>query len=267
MVISRKRRQEQKPEDHIPESIFDALSANPPGNDTGGDRASRKREEKKGPSVDDLIAQLSKLENRLEQAERSNMALTTAIPTTVPEKEPVLNMDGLPDPVEQPKEYGEAIARRTSDFTRALGDYHTKQQTQAKQGQGDTGALWEDFAEQYEPYTLDQDRIEYATDKVVKQAKRKGIDISRYMYGNSDRFFQDVVKVYDKTFGKPEVEVDLEPEPQQRRAAPVKEDEEADRTGGIFGGMDQGGNRAPVKPVAGDMVKDLQDLQRKSGYY
>jgi hypothetical protein len=211
--------------------------------------------------------------------ERSNLALTmpAQVNTIVAPKEPTFNMEGLPDPVINPKAYGEELAKRMASYNGELQAFHTAKQTAAPQG-GNYDVLWEDFATANPSYADDQEGIEFATAKVIKNMQRRGVDTNRYMFQQSDRFFRDIVGAYNERFGKPGEDVLEEP---KTRRAPVQGDatgtgrrpeEEGDiepnRTGGIFGGVDgSSSGRTPRAPVAGDMIKDLHDLQRKSGYW
>ena len=202
------------------------------------------------------------------------MALSSAAPTVRDSpKPPTLNLENLPDPVSDPKEYGKVLGERTAIYNRELNEHYTATQQQQTQGVS-SAQLWEDFAEEYDAYAQDQEGVEFATNKVIATAKRRGLDISKYMFANSDRFFRDVVKAYDARFGKPEGDDNETMETRdihQRRPAKRQEqedDRDEGRTQGIFGGQESGSQgRAPRPPQPGDMLKDLQDMQRKSGYY
>jgi hypothetical protein len=122
-------------------------------------------------------------------------------------------------------------------------------------------ALWEEFAEEYEDYAEHQDRVEFAATKVVQRASKKGVNLDAYMFTTSDQFFQDVTREMDKTFPKP-----VKEEPKLEQKGP--EDGEELRTGGIFGGAESGGKPAAgAKDDGGDLLTDLQDLQKASGFF
>src|SRR5207244_1307062 len=117
-------------QEQIPESIFDALNLNPPGQEPSRPQGQEApRQDNKGPSVDDLMRQIETLNSRLDASERSNMALTTAvsIPPVAP-KEPVFNLENLPDPVSDPNAYAKEVASRTTQYNRELTEYYTQQQ-------------------------------------------------------------------------------------------------------------------------------------------
>lgn len=266
-TISRRPRRQvrQQQEEVIPESIFDVISP---------DReqvTKTKEKEDKGPSMTELQAQLAEMNKRLEASERANMALTTTVDTSVAPKEPTLNMEELPDPVTNPQEYAKELTTRTGQYTRDLLNFQTQSnQAQHKQSQN-AETLWEDFASAYQPYADDQERMEFVTAQVVKDAARRGLDVQKYMYQHRDRFFSDLAKRYDTVFGKPEddgeTEVELQTTPRRQRQQP-QEREEASRTDGIFGGTDQGGPGRQQEPLKnGDMIKDIHDIQKKMGLY
>lgn len=271
MAPSTRRRKPKQQEEVIPESIFDALNAHNPGQEAGRETTREEAEKPKGPSVEDLMKQIEEMNRRVDAAERANMALTTAAPSvTTTQQEPKLNMDGLPDPLDKPKEYGEALAKRVADFNAETQRFYREQERQRQAAAPDFDGLWREFSTTNEAYLEDQEGLEFIVNKVKKDAERKGLDLNRYMFQNSDRFFRDITTAYDKRFGKPgEDEENLEDtRTTRRKAAEPEGEEEANRTGGIFGGIDgSSGGRKPASAPAGDLIKDLQDIQRKSGYF
>lgn len=236
-------------------SIFDHFEAQNPGGGTGG-------EPKKTPEVDltALQAQITALSSRLEQSEATNRALLTQAPRTEPVQQTTapagIDLKGLPDPIEESEKYGimlaERIAAHTKAVTEAAQNSMRSEQSQEKQIE----ELWEGFGKKYSDLAEDQDRVEFAATKVAKEAKAKGMDVSKYMFVTRDQFYADVAKKHEELFGKPSDGDDNDTP------------EEPDRTAGIFGGMESGGRPATGKqPPQGDMIKDLQDLQRKGGYF
>jgi hypothetical protein len=264
------RRRQPKADQH--DSIFDALNLD---QDTGKQKEPPK--EAKGPSIDDLMKQIADMNKRQEELERANMALSTAAPIVSPTQvaEPKLNLENLPDPIVDRVGYGQELAKRTLAYQQDMAKY-AQSQMQPAPG-GNFQQLWEDFTTDFAPYAEDEEGIEFAVTKVKRQAERRGLDVNKYMFQNRDRFFQDVVKVYDERFGKPGQEdgdEDNSRDTQRRQRGAQRRDMDdangdvPDRTQGIFGGIDaSGGNRAPRAPQAGDLIKDLQDIQRKTGYF
>lgn len=270
MAPSTKRRPKQ---DDIPESIFDALNAASPGygDDKTGGQTERKAKADNSPSVEDLMRQLEGANARIDALDRTNLALSTQAPKIVDvPKEPKLNLDNLPDPVDHPQEYAREVMQRGAQYQAQLTDFHAKSNQPATQG-GDYELLWQDFKDANKDYATDEDGLEFAVSKVRKNMQRRGVDMDKYMFGNSDRFFRDITKEYDKRFGKPDGEDADEPveaASRKRVKAQASDDDDGSRTEGIFGGIDgSSSGRTPAKPPVGDMIKDLQDIQRKTGYY
>lgn len=228
-------------------------------------------------TIAELQAQLGAMNKRMEQQDRENMALLApAVSVVVPPKEPQLNMDGLPDPIVNPKEYGQELAKRQTAYFTEMQNYNAAKNAPPP-GAGDVNVLWEDFKSQHGEYLENEDGLEFAITKVLKKAKAKGIDIDKYRFQFSDRFFKDITETYDGLFGKPGEQEDVDDVEDRRtpaRKAQPEPDEDSDegRTSGIFGGIDSSGTgkrgSPEVNPYApSGMVKDIQDMQRKSGYF
>lgn len=270
-IPSRRRRQQPQREE-IPESIFDALNRVDPN----GNPVTKEKVANTGPTIEDLQRQLSAMNERVEAAERIQTVITA--PAHIPEvpKEPTFNLDNLPDPVSDPKAYTKQMAARQAAYSRQLNDYYQEQNNVKAKTQGTYQQLWTDFASQYGEYADDQEGVEFATNKVRNTLIKRGVDVDKYMFSNPEKFFKEITKTYDARFGQPgEDDEPVREEPVQRRRQPAQRqavdrdgDELPIRTGGIFGGIDGGsGGRAPAQPQAGDMLKDLRDIQIKTGYY
>lgn len=239
-------------------------------------------QEKTATTESDRIAALERLVDTLqrqtEATEAANLALTTrAVEPQAPTAPAGVDFSGLPDPVEQPAEYGQQLQGRIDKMIQDRMQYdrdlraHHGAQAQTKD------VLWLDFQEQYPEYAEDEERVGFVTQQVLKRAAARGLDTNRYMTGNTNRFFKDVVKEFDKVFGEPEEQDDdYEDEPAPRRRAQAQrrdaDPEPRNRTGGILGGVDGGAGRRrasadPLDDGPGDMVKELQDVQRTRGYY
>jgi len=90
------------------------------------------------------------------------------------------------------------------------------------------------------------------------------------MFGSQEMFFEDVKTEYEKQFGpvsQGEEAEEAAQKPRKKALAADVEDDDEGRTAGTFGGQESGGRPAAGKLKPGDMIKDLSDLQRKSGYY
>jgi hypothetical protein len=267
-TVRRGRPLKQQDPDHIPDTIFEALGQDEDGRPKGQPKTDT------GPSVAELMKQLGDQQRRIDEMERTNLALSMPVKADVAilPKEPVINFTGLPDPIVNAQAYAEEMAKRMQAYNAELAAFHTAKQA-AQPQPVNYDVLWEDFTATYTDYADDPEGIEFATSKVMKNMQRRGVDPQRYMIQNSDKFFRDVVAAYDERFGKPGE--DVEPEPAKRGRPSTRdegrrpeEDAEANRTGGIFGGVDgSSSGRTPRAPPPGDMIKDLQDMQRKTGYY
>lgn len=267
----RPRRQRPQAE-VIPDSIFDALNQHklaPDGETPANKQAT-------GPTIEDLQRQLAQMNERVEAAERIQTVITTPATIAAPPKEPAFNLDNLPDPMADPAAYTKELASRQTAYTKQMHEFYQEQNTAAAKTQGTYQQLWSDFATQYGEYADDQEGVEFATQKVRNTLIKRGVDVDKYMFSQPDKFFKEITKTYDARFGQPEEGESLEPEPmQRRRAAPQREaldrnadDVQPNRTAGIFGGIDSGsGGRTPAAAPPGDMMKDLREIQRKTGYY
>lgn len=280
--ISTKRRGEQPNDqgiDEIPVSIFDALRDHPLAGEKEEPQAKEPQFEENSP---DLLAQIATLRQQIETMERGQMASLQAPPVVSdPGQSPTLNLEGLPDPVLDAKGYTQGFAQRLLSHQDAVRDWNSKQNEGKTSQSGQLEQLWTDFGETYGDYAnADTKQLEFAVKTVTDRAKSRGIDLNRYMLGTRERFFGDVAKEFDRTFGAPgedngEDEVDTTP--QRRPSRPrtkvarreLGEDNGDGRTAGIFGGSESGGGPARGRQQAtpGDMLKDLRDLQVKGGFF
>lgn len=292
MAISTKRRGEkEQPQvrDHdddnaIPNSIFDALEDHPLGKTPAEVRVDNERKEDNSqPNVADLLKQIAEMKQELDSIGNTNNALLTAAPQVLePEVPKAINFDGLPDPVVDPKGYAEGLEQRITARQNQQRDYENQQNRVQQTRKEKFDTLWSDFSDKYADIAADQKGLEFAAQQVANEARSRGVDLDRYMFGSRDRFMAAVAKEYEEVFG-PSEEVDEEAEEAPRpRGRPRKgskrvvarrqlgnDDDDDGRTGGIFGGQESGGARtgSKDKPQAGDMVSDLQELQRKSGFF
>ena len=245
-----------------------------------------------------LEKQLEDLRNQLSATERANMALLSTSPSlNEPQAPQLINIDTikLPDPALQPDEYATAVQRRTEaqfENNRRKQEFEQSQQAQIKEK---ADRLWDAFTEKYPGIAEDKARIEFVAARVASAAKARGIDVQRYMFGTQDKYIADVAAEYEKIFGPVERDdvgddtndydwqededyVDEEPRPRQRRQAqrqaPAPRSRRrqraarADRTGGIFGGYESGHRPSRVAEEDGpDMIDDLHNLQRKTGFF
>jgi len=274
--VSRTPRQVQ--EEYIPESIFDSLGPQPNQREPQTRQSAKKKD---GPTVEELLGKLNAMQEQLDaeqraRAQSSSMRTNVSAPIQVGTA-PELSLENLPDPVTDSKAYAAELIKRGREHDRAMQNWEEqRKQAASPQPMGDPDALWQDFSDAYPAYVEDEDLINVATVKAAKRLTQRGVDITKYMYANSDLFFKDIVREYEKTFGKPKDDNDdIDGREQLERPAPQRatsrasdvDDGDDGRTEGILGGAESGGIRPQGKPKPGDFIKDLQDMQRGSGYF
>jgi len=233
-----------------------------------------------GPTTAELLAKVEALTTQMSVLERTNTALMASpvrAADAAPAPKPVaVDLSGLPDPAEDPKKYNEALNDRLgkaiNESIAAVSAAASARQSAASAESGRLEVLWSDFQGKYPQYADHEDMVGYAAERVVKKAQARGIDPTRYMF--TDQFQADVAKEVDKTFGKVLAleadEADEGGDKPKPKAKPDADEEEdgLGRTDGLFGGQESGGTPAGTgKPKAGDMIVDLQALQRKSGFF
>lgn len=282
MAISRTPKKQNEGFEPRSDNVFQALEAQTFGSeDDPNDNH---------PADDDKYAALEKrmqaLQDQLEESQRSQMALLTNPQTfrSQTTEQVTFKPKDLPDQSIDP----DGFARTVSENTRAEFEANQRQRQLDADRNNDikekVDGLWEDFSEAYPELSEDQDKVEFVAAKVVKRAKRKGIDPEKYMFVTQERFINDVAKEFEKTFGKVESEdLDEEDAPRSRRASardvPARntrrrsreeDDDGGDRTAGIFGGNESGGRPGRSKSNTDEgpsMIDDMQLLQRKTGFF
>ncbi len=236
----------------------------------------------KDPSQADQIAGLMKtiegLSSTVEGLEqRANMAPAAAPVAPVQLVEPKMseiNLDGLPDQSEDPTAYANALTSRMTSTVnanmKAMGEYTAARNAEATEGTGKTEQLWDDFQSQYmEKLEVDLPKgvealpyVEVAAKAVAKRAQRRGVDMDTYMFRGA--FMQDVFAEADKVLKPLRGESEGEEEGEQH---PTAAEAEATRTGGIFGSAGAGEGKGEEIEDKGSLISDLQEIQKKSGFY
>lgn len=239
--------------------------------------------EQKTPSVEDQLKQLREqmqaLTSANEQLQRTNMQLMSQPPQQVQQQQThqttprdVANLDidlnNMPDPVTQPREYAQEVARRTQRLFDARLQAFQHEQQRTSTAQSRSAGLWNDFQRRFPQYKDKDDQIGYVLNRVKARADAIGVDADRYMYGpGREQFFRDVDEEYKKVFGEAKVEGEGEKKEQQQKALP--NDPDAQRTA-VFAGVDGNVRTAPDptdpndKPV--DMTEQLLAAQKGTGY-
>lgn len=248
------------------------------------DNSSEKEEDDRFKSLEDRLVDM---QNRLSEAERTNMALASQPSPWRSQVQEITEVKPesieLPDPALDPNGYDAAVSKRmeirlANDRRRQERDNQQKQDVQDK-----TDSLWAAFAEKYPDMSEDRERIDFVATSVVQAAMKRGVDPQRYMFVTQDKFLEDVAKKYAKVFGEPEVEDDdfednsrrrsrqVDPAPRSRARARNRQEEDDNRTGGIFGGNESGGRPARQRDrddeAGPSMIDDIQKMQRNSGFF
>lgn len=262
--VSRKRRSEVEIEDNT--SIFDHFD-NMTKNSSQENTQSK---EDKGPSVEDLMQEIAGLKAKQDELSRTNMALMSATPQVqqyTPPQATQIKDEDLPDPTLYPAQYAAALEERTKKNIDAYFNQQNQKLQQEHAADKVYDDIWNTFSSKYEDYADDPDKVEYAATLVIKEAARKGLDVKRYMTQATDQFVDDVKARMDVVFGPIRDEDDAaENMPRNRRR--TADDEEPVRTAGVFGGLESGGRPAKGADAdKSDMIKDIHDLQRKTGFF
>lgn len=218
-----------------------------------------KEEEEKSDdvSVKDLLQKITQLEadNRAwrEQQQYQQPQIVYAQPqyqAPMQQSEP----EDVPDPVTEPKEYARWLVSQTN---KAWEEREKAREEQYKQQQSTSNAaneLWNDFQGRYENLKDYPKQVAFAAKEAAEKARMRGAPVDRYM-ANREVFFKDVVEEMKQTFPHLFEEKQVE-------------DDDVNRTMGIFGGMESGNKPGKAaKDQPGDMIKDLKDIQRASGFF
>jgi len=249
--VTKTRRSEVK------ESMFDALSKVPMTQavDPNAPEAPKPEEDR----IASLLQQVGALQNEVEDMRRYSAAVAQPAPRAEPA--PKQDSQALPDPINDPQGYANALLQRVDNSLKSRADADKEARERAQAEDNRYSGLWENFTEAYEEIAAHpeaQDRVKFISQKVVAQAKAKGLDPERYMFGNQSRFFKDVAAQYEKTFGKPEQE--------------TEDEGDTGRTAGVFGGTASGGRPSGTgqqqqQQAQTGMTKELHKIQKEMGLF
>lgn len=231
---------------------------------------------RKGPSMEEMADQLAELQRQLSEQSRSNFALLTQAPTSTQSNITGPEKVELPDVTVDPEGYAAAVRKQIqneNDFNnRRANEENSRKQSMKERVDG----LWEDFGDQFPALAAKQDRVDFAAQKVIERANKRGLDVQKYMFVTSDQFLSDVADQMEKTFGTQEVDDEEDFTPSRRRSnqktarrSRNRDDDETSRTAGIFGGNESGGKPAGKRQQADegpDMIADMQAMQKKYGF-
>lgn len=227
--------------------------------------------EEKDEGFGGVEAQVAALTERLEGLSRQNEALMQAnshlMTQHMVNRQP--GLDALPDPVDVDDSIDPLMDK--DDFTRALdrrimtlveNSQGAQDNLYASQTQINESAeqMWSDYSEWNPDWADVPEKVEYAVSRVTANAQKRGYNLEQYMFANTQQFFADIDAEMVAVFGEPAGEGEGDD----------GGDDSLDRTGGLFpGGAPEGmpRSRAPKEGQPGDMMKDIQDLQRESGFW
>ncbi len=163
--------------------------------------------------------------------------------------------------VSDPEAYHSALETRIQSRIDSAVSVSERASADAAKSSGRIDALWNEFSATHPDHAENTKLTEFCATKVAEQADAKGLDLNTYMFTNSKQFFSDIVSEMNTMLPKPE-EKKAEGDPKKA------EEDELNRTGGIFGGLETGGSPSSgQEEVGGDLISDLTELQRKSGYF
>lgn len=237
--------------------------------------------------LEKLAQQLADMQNRLTEMNAVNMQLMaqprwqSQVDDTFQPADP--SKVELPDPALDPQGYDKALAERQRIRMENERRRTEIESRKAKSAEEKAAALQAAFADKYPEMAANDERMAFITSQVARKAAKRGLDVERYMLLNQPRFIEDVATEYVKVFGDPtELEDDEDYLEDDRRpaarAAPKRrannrrrqEDDDDGRSAGIFGGTESGGRPGRGRDDdhdRGDMISDLQAMQRKTGFY
>ena len=225
---------------------------------------------------DDKIKALEDRINQMQREHQDKMMEILSQPQTaapakadlpaMPEK-PKLSLSGMPDSVTKPEEYQAELERRMETHFEKMDAY--KRQLEAREDATaaaatpkddvDPSALWTAYQEDYADYAKHEARVRTAASMAIEQMQKRGRDAQALMKRSPDLFFKEVNKVYDKEFGAPEPSGEA-----GGGKGSEEDDDETQRTAGLFGGQESGGRAQKGKkdePASKftDELKEYQD--------
>lgn len=213
---------------------------------------------------DDRIAELTK---RLDDLQRANVALMSQAPVeTKPSAAPKdLDLSGLPDPVAEPDKYTSELNKRINANMSERMSYVSQQLTLASEQERKYNELWSDFSARHADVAKDEERVKIAAQSAMEKAKSRGIDVQKYATSGREQFFGDILKEHERLFGKV-----AEVSDEDDTSEDTSDTSDDGRSMSIFGGLESGSSMPKGKGSPremGDMVKDIQDIQRRTGFY
>lgn len=167
----------------------------------------------------------------------------------------------LPDPVADPEGYAAAVRQDILD--QLAGD---RQAEEARLNEQQTynrrlGALWNDFAQENPDYAKNQEAVKLAAQAVVNEVVERGGDAQKYMFSDPKGFSAAVKVKMDKLGMAPKTVGD-----EDETDTDAGDD---DRTMGVFGGIESGGNKAGARQEdkPGSLFDGIKEWQVQTGFH
>lgn len=174
---------------------------------------------------------------------------------------PIIDYSTAPDPVQKPQDYAAWVHESTAaqiEYEKA--NYAWQQQVGAVQGNRQQ-ELWNDFQSSYKQYAGNAEKVGIAAQKVIEKNKAAGVNTEKYMFEDSDRFMKDVTDTYDRLFGKPKDDGNVDDN---------ADDGDDDRTSfqGSGAPASRDGPSATPRPPEkyGALGSAVDDWQKKTGF-
>lgn len=269
----------------VSEDIFQHFARHTPGFEAGQDTlpGAGAGEGTKTVDMNTVLARLDALETQNRDLREQNQRL--ALPTAPAGNTNVTNaidpatlrvsFDGLPDPLTDRTAYEQQLQTRINAVMDARDHaLRTESETRANQS-NQSDMLWNRFTSLHPEWTEHQEVVGAVAAKVVRDMQARGLNAQQYMTAYPDMYLADVHKELNSKYARLVADDEgEEEEPTQNLGRPhhgssLSGDDDDGRTGGIFGGLESGGkpSAGAKDPKAGDMIKDLQDVQRKTGFF
>ncbi len=220
----------------------------------------------------DLAALTSRIDTLTKQVDDQNLTLSmrpaavaAPVAAVAPAVPAVVNMEGLPDPIDDREGFAVQLNDRIqATLATNLGQLEQRLATKASQ-ETQSDQLWTDFAKTYPDYTGREGQVDYMSTKVVTEAIARGIDAHSYVFGNRARFFADVKTRLDEEFAPPVDPAAAKGDKEGDKGDKGAQDDNEGRTMGMFGGNESGGKPATPEPGSdedpGDLIAELRDMQ------
>lgn len=229
-------------------------------------------------ALQDQIAMLRESQQRNSRTSTALMSQTAGSdqpPRVITE----MNLENLPDPVTDPQGYAREIAKRGQEMIASQRNYDAWAAQRAKQSTDAYASVWNKFTTDHPEYASHEKLVQAAATSVIAEARSRNIDPNKLVLGDTDNFFEDVMKeMRDMAGGDTIFKADTEDEDEPNAGTGGEgaatggldedDDGEDDRTVGVFGGQDSGGRPNPnPKPVDTDMFAEIRKFQQKEGWH